>query len=787
MLCDTSDIVLLQETWLVDYDLPFLNSVSLDFYAKGLSSVDTSAGILSGRPYGGIAILWRKSIADKCNIIDYEDKRVLGIEVTHGDNKLLFLNIYMPYNCESNAEEFKFYLAQISSIFNEHNSPYLFVVGDFNANTNRSGSGIIEHKFGRELISFFTEENLVLSDVLHLSESDTFTFLSSANGVVSWLDHILTTISGNSLVTSVHIDYNYITSDHFPMIFELDVPLYKENSMNTATEIKTGPCRINWDMVSDAQVDTYRHTTSALISAIPLEHDLLLCSDLACSSPTHISAINRLHCNVISALTEADVSLMESKELNHHHQVTGWNELCREAHADAREHFICWVDAKKPKYGFVFEAMRRSRATFKSSLRQCYKDKERIKTDAIANHFLTKDTKAFWKEIKKLNNNKIPISDTICGITGENQIAQKWRDHFKSLLNSCSNSGLPNSDEHDDNISNFSDFKVIEVYDAICKLKLGKSAGLDGLRSEHFLNASSNLSCVVTLLFNACVNHQYLPVEIMNTVIVPIVKDTKADITIQDNYRPIAVTTVLSKVLEIVLLERYSEFLVTTSNQFGFKKKHSTEMAVYALKNVIDHYICNSSPVYVCYMDASKAFDKINHASLFKKMSNRKIPKAIVNLFVYWYQAQTFYVRWGNCLSESFHASNGVRQGGILSPYLFNLYIDDLSINLNEANIGCYINCQPVNHLVYADDMVILAPSPRALQQLLNICNDYAIKYDISYNVKKTKCMCVRPKLFKDITVPEILLGSTSIDFVTKYTYLGVEINSSFCDNDDIL
>ena len=534
-------------------------------------------------------------------------------------------------------------------------------------------------------------------------------------------------------------------------------------------------------------MDTYRHTTNVLISAIPLEHDLLLCTDLACSDPTHISAINRLHCNLISALTEADVSLRESKELNHPSQVAGWNELCREAHTDARENFICWLDAGKPKHGFEFEAMRRSRAIFKSSLRQCYKDKDRIKIDAIAKHFLTKETKAFWKEIRKVNNSRVPISDTICGITGESQIAQKWKDHFKSLLNSCSNSGVANFIECDENTTNFSDFKVIEVYNAICKLKQGKSAGLDGLRSEHFVKASSNVSCIVTLLFNACVNHQYLPVEIMNTVIVPIVKDTKADITIQDNYRPIAVTTVLSKLLEMVLLERYSELLVTTSNQFGFKKKHSTEMAVYAFKNVIDHYICNSSPVYVCYMDASKAFDKIDHASLFKKMSNRKIPKAIVNLFVYWYQAQTFYVRWGNCLSEPFHATNGVRQGGILSPYLFNLYIDELSNKLNKANIGCYINSQPVNHLVYADDMVILAPSPRALQQLLNICNEYAIEYDISYNVKKTKCMCVRPKLFKDITVPQILLGGTAIEFVTKYTYLGVEITSSFCDDDDIL
>ena len=89
----------------------------------------------------------------------------------------------------------------------------------------------------------------------------------------------------------------------------------------------------------------------------------------------------------------------------------------------------------------------------------------------------------------------------------------------------------------------------------------------------------------------------------------------------KDNYRPVAVTSVVSKIIELILLDRLHEILVTVCNHFGFKNKHGTDMCVFSLKQVIEYYNSRSSPVYVCYIDASKAFDRINHWCLFKKHS----------------------------------------------------------------------------------------------------------------------------------------------------------------------
>ena len=682
-------------------------------------SEHSSEELLIGRPHGGIAILWRKSIANHCKIVEYNDNRLLGIELNNDNNALLLLNVYLPCCTNNNHADFSYYLSKINSILCDYKSPYAYAIGDFNANT-RLNNGIVEHKFGSELISFTHDESLIISDLLYLDRSDTFTFLSTGQGAVSWLDHVVTTITGHSLIRALEVDYKYQTSDHFPIIVQLDITIMHSQPENTANQHREAKS-VAWDKITDTQRDSYKHATESLIKEIPLEHELLLCSQAGCNNATHISAITRLYSNLICSLSNASGMLNHSDQSSElPPQRAGWNEYCKIAHSEAREYFQCWIESGKPKHGFVFDSMKRSRATFKSAIRHCDKEIKRLKADKLAKQFLSKNKSAFWGEIKKLNSTKSKLSETIDGITGEVDITSQWSKHFKTLLNQPQ-SICPDLICNDTNLIEHDTILVKEVLQAIARLKRGKSAGLDGICSEHFIFAHINIACIVTLLFNACITHQYIPPELMDTVIVPIVKDAKSDLTSSDNYRPIALTTILSKLFEIVLLNRYGDLLSTADNQFGFKKCHSTEMAVFAFKNVIEFYTANSSPVYICYVDASKAFDRINHCVLFNKLIHRKIPCAIVKLLIHWYKYQQFYVRWGKCLSESFCATNGVRQGGILSPYLFNLYIDDLSLALNKAGVGCEINNQNFNHIVYADDMVVLAPCPAALQKLLDI------------------------------------------------------------------
>ena len=112
-------------------------------------------------------------------------------------------------------------------------------------------------------------------------------------------------------------------------------------------------------------------------------------------------------------------------------------------------------------------------------------------------------------------------------------------------------------------------------------------------------------------------------------------------------------------------------------------------------------------------------------------------------------------IRWGGLLSEAFNVTNGIKQGGLLSPYLFNIYVDCLSKQLNASGVGCLAGMCLINRLIYADDMVLLAPSKRALQQLLDVCSLYANLHDILYNTEKSYCMICWPKKFLFRFIPK--------------------------------
>jgi hypothetical protein len=293
--------------------------------------------------------------------------------------------------------------------------------------------------------------------------------------------------------------------------------------------------------------------------------------------------------------------------------------------------------------------------------------------DSLAKRLISKDSKTFWSEVKALNGSgTAPLSSTVNGVVGNEKVANMWYTHYKNLLNSskdCSDRQLVLDkfrQIHNDNFAFESFITPINVKDAIKGLKKGKAVGRDALAGEHFIYCSSRVYVLLSMLFSCSIFHGYLPSEMLDTIIVPIIKDKKGDITDKDNYRPVALTCIMSKVFEIVLLNVYEEYLATSPNLFGFKRGLSTDTCIFSLKQIIDYYRSMSSPIYLGFLDASKAFDKINHWTLFKKLLRRGLPTIIVRILYVWYSSQLFYVRWGSTLSKSFNVLKCVRQGSVI-------------------------------------------------------------------------------------------------------------------------
>jgi len=108
------------------------------------------------------------------------------------------------------------------------------------------------------------------------------------------------------------------------------------------------------------------------------------------------------------------------------------------------------------------------------------------------------------------------------------------------------------------------------------------------------------------------------------------------------------------------------------------------------------------------------------------------------------YTAHRMHVEWNGCHSRWFSVQNGVKQGGVLSPILFCINMDGLLNKLHSSMIGCCIGSQFTGALAYADNIVLLAPTARAMRVMLKTCEDYAKDFDVTFNASKSKCVICR-------------------------------------------
>ena len=479
---------------------------------------------------------------------------------------------------------------------------------------------------------------------------------------------------------------------------------------------------------------------------------MIPCLKYHCDDDKCHAAIQTCYDSLISCLKKAAAPLPRRKPGV---EKSWWTPGLTELRQQSIDIHNLWKVEGCPHQGTTnFERLR-----VKSAYKRAIKDAQRAPKQASWNRLhdamASSDSDTFWKSWRTLySKNKSHVAPVVDGLSSKTAIAESFRQTFAS--NARPNDpakvetvnrkfteaydNLCSSHEENCTCNNFA-FSVENTMDAVFNLKNGKSIDDDGISAEHFLNAPYTVFVQLTFLFNAMLMHSFVPSQFKLGTIIPIVKDHQGNLGDVGNYRGITISLIASKIFEHALKIVFDSYLSSSPWQFGFKKKSSTMHAVYCLKETVDYYINHGSRVFCAFLDASKAFDRLIHAGLFLKLIQQGMPRIFLDLIIFWYRNLECRVKWDQSFSQWFHVTAGVRQGGILSPSFYCLYVDDLIAILERLNVGCYILEIFMAALLYADDMALLSPSIKGLERLLATCKEYCDEWDICLNASKSKLM----------------------------------------------
>lgn len=335
-----------------------------------------------------------------------------------------------------------------------------------------------------------------------------------------------------------------------------------------------------------------------------------------------------------------------------------------------------------------------------------------------------------------------------------------------------------------------------EILHILKSLNARKSAGADGIRAIDLKSNATILTPAITALINNSISDSSIPNILKTAIIRPIYKGGKK--SDHNNYRPIAILSVVEKVLEEIIVRRLNSFLkkynIINNSQFGFQKGKNINQLLGLFSNHINQSLDKNMHCLALFVDFSKAFDTLPHGKLIEILERNGIRGKCIDWFKNYLNCRSYRVKIENNTSEKTTSTHGVPQGSKLGPILYIIYANDLIKMLKNSNT-----------FAYADDTAIIVEhecidsAAYLMQEELNTLTKWCHDRGLIINAAKTKLMHFRPRhiprtnikptfhnteclhrTYNNNNTPSNDTCSTEIEYVDTYKYLGIHLDEHF-------
>ena len=728
------DILLLQETWLHSFQFNEITNILNNCHYHAVTAMNEADIGRVGRPFGGCAIVWHRNLAVTITPVVTTSPRICAVTINSDDINILLMSLYMPTDEDVNFIAYGDVLHEVSSIMTIYDNFDVILGGDLNVDYSRNMSRNLNLTK-----SFISQEDLICA-TLPISSNE-YTRIDSRNNK-SFIDHFLVSSNVDYFNVCVAHDGNNL-SDHEPITFNVNYNVRKLKHKCKQTYVN------NWDRATSQDIKEYQTNTDEILINFDLPDSVLNCNNMMCNDH-NVIILQKLE-EFINILILCGDKTIPMKVLSNKNKggIPGWNEFVQPYKDKSIFWNNVWRNSGSPRVGQLADERRLARNRYHWAIRKVKQNKDKIVLEKTANSLARKSFGQFWRTIKDLNKSDNRIASVVDGKSNDGEIAKHFNDIYANLYSSVKDDDFENvtnvinnlvnnncnknkcTEEHCHNIS------TNTVRKAINSLSSGKDDETYYMYSDHFLNASDLVILKLSKLITAMIKHGTASLLVNKAVIKPIPKNKKKSLSDSNNYRAICKNTIVSKILDYVIIEQIGHKLTTSTYQFAYKSGFSTSLCSFLVAETIQYYRSRGSNVYMLSLDATKAFDRVQYSKLFKILVDRNICPLMIRFIVNIYCVSTAMVKWNSEEADAFPIFNGVKQGAVISAPLFAVYINPLLDNLQRCKKGCYIGNLCANAFAYAGDVVILSPICTGLRSLISICEKFYKEYKLKFNSDK--------------------------------------------------